>query len=167
MSESAARSHTVTWNDPAAALAAARGLSGMEYVLAMRSGELPAPPIASTMALRFEDVKPGHIVFRGRAFEYHYNPMGVVHGGFASTLLDSALGFATLTLVPKGSFFTTVDLHVNFVRPIHADLGELRASADVLSPGKKIITSFARLEDENGKLYAHANSTCMVLPWPA
>ena len=94
-------------------------------------------------------------------------PMGQVHGGFASTLLDSALGCATMTLLPKGMMFTTLDLHVNFVRPLSLEVGELRCIADVIHGGKRVVTSFGRVEDLSGKLYAHANSTCMVLPWPA
>lgn len=160
------KSHTLQWHGLEQNLAAAREMSGIEYLRAMSDGRLPGPPIFSTMDVRFESIDPGHLVFRGRPFEFHYNPMGIVHGGFASTLLDSALGCATMTLLPKGSIFTTVDLHVNFTRPLGVETGELRAIGDVINPGRKIITSFARLEDLNGKLYAHANATCMVLPWP-
>ena len=163
---SGVQAQTITWEDPARGVSAARTMSGIEYLRAMSEGSLPAPPIASLMDMRFETIEPGHLVFRGRPFGFHYNPMGQVHGGFASTLLDSALGCATLTLLPKGMIFTTLDLHVNFVRPLSLEVGELRCTADVIHGGKRVVTSFGRVEDLSGKLYAHANSTCMVLPWP-
>lgn len=159
-------SHTLQWHGLDENLKAARGMSGIEYLRAMSEGRLSGPPIGSTMDLRFETIDPGHLVFRGRPFDFHHNPLGIVHGGFAATLLDSALGCATLTLLPQGSIFTTVDLHVNFTRPISVDTGDLLATADVVNAGRKIITAFAKLEGLDGKLYAHANSTCMVLPWP-
>ena len=158
--------HTLEWEDSARGLRAARTMTGIEYLRAMQDGTLPGPPIAATMDMRFEVVEPGHVVFAGRPFGFHYNPMGGVHGGFASTLLDSALGCATMTLLPKGMMFTTLDLHVNFVRPLSVEAGELRCTGDVIHGGKRIVTSFGRVEDGSGKLYAHANATCMVLPWP-
>lgn len=160
------RTHTVRWDDPAPGLRAARTMSGIEYLVAMQDGTLPAPPIASLVDMRFESVERGRIVMRGSVFEYHFNPIGIVHGGFASTLLDTVLGLATLSLLPRGIIFTTLDLHVNFVRPLTLGVGELRCTGDIVHGGKRVVTSFGRLEDLNGKLYAHANSTCMVMPWP-
>ena len=159
-------SQTLTWEDSARGVRAARTMSGIEYLRAMKDGVLPGPPIASLMDMHFDTIEPGHVVFRGRPFGFHYNPMGQVHGGFASTLLDSALGCATMSLLPKGMMFTTLDLHVNFVRPLSLEIGELRCIGDVIHGGKRVVTSFGRVEDAGGKLYAHANSTCMVLPWP-
>lgn len=160
------RTHTLNWGDPWTGPKAARSMSGIEYLRAISAGTLPGPPIASTMDLQFETIERGHLVFRGRPFEFHFNPMGQVHGGFASTMLDSALGCVTMTLLPKGMVFTTLDLHVNFVRPLSLEAGELRCIADVVHGGRRIVTSFGRIEDAGGKLYAHANSTCMVMPWP-
>ena len=160
------RSHTLTWEDPTVGPRAARTMSGIEYLRAMHSGELPGPPIASVIDLRFEVIEAGHVVLRGRPSEFHYNPMGVVHGGFAGTLLDSALGIATLSTLPQGLMFTTLDLHVNFVRALGLEAGDLRCIGDVVHGGKRIVTSFGRLEGLDGKLYAHASATCMVLPWP-
>ncbi|MDP9017671.1 MAG: PaaI family thioesterase [Candidatus Eremiobacteraeota bacterium] len=160
------RSHTIRWGDPTAGPKAARNMTGIEYLRAMKDGTVPGPPIASLMDLRFEAIEPGHLVFTGRPFEFHFNPMGQVHGGFASTLLDSALGCVTMTLLPKGMIFTTLDLHVNFVRPLTLEVGELRCIGDVVHGGRRVVTSFGRIEDRGGKLYAHANSTCMVIPWP-
>ena len=160
------RSHTITWGDPFAGPGIARTMSGIEYLRAMSLGVAPAPPIASLIALAFESIDLGRVVMLGRPAEYHYNPLGIIHGGFASTLLDSALGLVTLSILPKGMMFTTLDLHVNFARPIHVDTGEMRCTGEVVHGGKRVVTSFGRLEDKNGKLYAHANATCMVLPWP-
>ena len=141
-------------------------MSGIEYIRAMHEEAVPGPPIASTMNLRFELIEPGHLILRARPFEFHYNPMGQIHGGFASTVLDSALGLVTLSTLPKGQIFTTLDLHVNFVRPLSTEVGELVCTGDVIHGGKRVITSFGKLEDGAGKLYAHATSTCMVLEWP-
>lgn len=157
---------TLNWGDPTIGPRAARTMSGIEYLRAMSSGALPGPPIASTIDMQFETIERGHLVLRGRPFGFHINPMGQVHGGFASTMLDSGLGCVTLSLLPKGMVFTTLDLHVNFVRPISLEAGELRCIADVVHGGRRIVTSFGRIEDADGKLYAHANSTCMVMPWP-
>lgn len=160
------RTQTLEWGDPGIGPSAAREMSGIEYIRAMHEEKVPGPPIAATMDLRFEVIEAGHLVLLARPFEFHYNPMGQIHGGFASTVLDSALGLVTLSTLPKGKIFTTLDLHVNFVRALSTEVGELVATGDVIHGGKRIITSYGKLEDRVGKLYAHATSTCMVLDWP-
>ncbi|GAC1658745.1 MAG: PaaI family thioesterase [Vulcanimicrobiaceae bacterium] len=160
------RTHTISWDDPAVGPQQARGLTGIEYVRAMAAGTLPAPPIAALIDLRFEAIEKGHLVLRGRPSEFHLNPMGIIHGGFASTLLDSVLGLVTLTILPKGIIFTTLDLHVNFVRPLSVAVGDLLCTGDVVHGGKRVVTSFGRIEDGSAKLYAHASATCMAMPWP-
>ena len=156
-------SHKLEWTDPA--LAAARGMTGLEYLRAMQAGELPSPPIGSVLELRFEECERGRFAFAGTARRFFGNPMGVVHGGFAAALLDSAMGCATLTLCDAGTIFTTLELHVNYVRPLPFD-EEVVARAEILHAGKRIVTSNARVEDRRGKLYAHGSSTCMLLAWP-
>ncbi len=114
------------------------------------------------MDYRLVEVEPGHAVFEATPGEQHYNPIGVVHGGLAMTLLDSAMGCAVQTQMPAGGGYTTLEAKTNLVRAVTSDTGKLRAIGKVLHLGKRIATAEARLEDAAGKLYAHATTTCMV-----
>jgi uncharacterized protein (TIGR00369 family) len=158
-----ARTLTVEWNDPAALAAAGRSMSGIDFLRAMRDGKLPPPPIAQLMGFRLTEVEPGHAVFECVAGEQHYNPIGVVHGGLAMTLLDSAMGCCVHTRMPAGSGYTTLEAKTNLVRAISDKSGRLRAIGKLVHLGSRIATAEGRLEDAAGKLYAHATTTCMVL----
>jgi uncharacterized protein (TIGR00369 family) len=94
--------------------------------------------------------------------EHHYNSIEVVHGGLAATLLDSALGCAVSSLLSAGMGYTTVELHVNFIRPLTSNTGKIRCEAEPIHVGRNIGTAQGRLVDEKGKLYAHAPATCMI-----
>lgn len=158
----AERTRTVTWDDPMTGAMAARNLSGLEYLRAMIRGEYPKPPIAVLLNFALVEVDEGRAVFESETAEYHYNPIGVVHGGLAATLLDSALGCAVSSTLPAGMGYTTVELHVNFVRALTATTGKIRCEAEIVHAGRTIGTAQARLIDENGKLYAHATTTCLI-----
>src|SRR5258708_6454497 len=121
-----ARTRTVTWEDPAPGLAAAVAMSGLEYIRAIFDGRLPPPPIAVTMWFVGAEADEGKAVFFGQPGEFLYNPIGVVHGGFAMTLLDSALGCAVHTTLARGERYTTLETKVNFVRPIVMATGRVR-----------------------------------------
>jgi uncharacterized protein (TIGR00369 family) len=162
MSDNNNRTRTFTWDDPMTIAAGAMGVSGMDFMNRMIAGQIPMPPIAKTMDYTLESVEQGRAVFAGIPAEFHYNPIGVVHGGWASTLLDSALGCAVHSMMPAGSAYTTIELHVNFVRAITVQTGKVRAIAEVLHAGRRMATAEARLVDENDKLLAHATTTCMV-----
>jgi uncharacterized protein (TIGR00369 family) len=157
------RTLEVRWEDPMALAEAARAMSGMDFLRAMRDGKVPHPPICALMNYRLVEVEPGHAVFEGTPTEQHYNPIGVVHGGLAMTLLDSAMGCAVHTQMPAGGGYTTLEAKTNLVRAITSDTGKLRAIGKVVHLGKRIATAEARLEDAAGKLYAHATTTCIVL----
>jgi uncharacterized protein (TIGR00369 family) len=157
------RSLTVEWSDPAALAAAGRSMSGLEFLRAIRDGRLPQPPIAQLLGFRLAEVEPGRAVFEIVPGEQHYNPIGVVHGGVAMTLLDSAMGCCVQTSLPPGSAYTTLEAKTNLVRAITKDTGALRAIGKVVHVGNRIATAEARLEDAGGKLYAHASTTCIVL----
>jgi len=131
---------------------------------ALRDGSIPPPPIAVTMGFRPIEIEEGRVAFAGDPGEEHYNPIGVVHGGWASTLLDSALGCAVHTTFPQGAAYTTLTLEAKFVRPITRDTGRVRAEAEVVHRGRRQATAEARLVAEaDGKLLAHGTSTCMVI----
>jgi uncharacterized protein (TIGR00369 family) len=158
------RRRELVWQDPLPSAARGAELTGLDYMRALIAGEIPPPPIAVTMNFTPVEVEDGHAVFEGHPREEHYNPIGVVHGGYASTLLDSALGCAVHTTLPLGSAYTTLSLEVKMVRPITRDTGAVRAVADVIHRGRRQQTAEAKLYAvDSGKLLAHGTSTCMIL----
>lgn len=164
MSNNNHRTLTVTWDDPMVYLQQARNMSGLEIMQAMIAGQFPPPPIARLMDFNLIEVAEGRAVFVGEPAEYHYNPIGVVHGGLISTLLDSALGCAVHTTLPAAVLYTTLELHVNFVRPLTKDTGLVRCEAQVLHTGRRMATAEAKVIDAGGKLYGHGTTTCMIFP---
>jgi uncharacterized protein (TIGR00369 family) len=158
-----ARTRTFTWEDPKALAEAARGLTGLEFLKRVASGELPPPPIGALMSFGLGELEEGRAVFTARPAEYHYNPIGVVHGGLAATLLDSAMGCAVHTTLPAGAGYTTLEIKVNYVRALTAETGEVRCEARVIHVGGRTATAEGKVLDAAGKLYAHATTTCIIL----
>ena len=156
------RTRTVTWEDPRALAEAGRGLSGLEYLQKIIAGELPRPPISSLMNFGLTELSEGRAVFTVEPAEYHYNPIGVVHDGLAATLLDSAMGCAVHSMLPAGVGYTTLEIKVNYIRPITAETGGVRCEAKVIYVGGRTATAEGRVLDESGKLYAHATTTCII-----
>jgi uncharacterized protein (TIGR00369 family) len=158
------RTREITWQDPVPTAAKGLEMSGIDYIGAIVAGEVPPPPIAVTMNFAPIEFDEGHAVFEGEPGEEHYNPIGVVHGGYASTLLDSAMGCAVHTTLAKGTAYTTLTIEIKYVRPITRDTGVVRAEAEVLHRGRRQATAEARLVAvETGKLLAHGTSTCMIM----
>ena len=162
-----ARTLTVRWPDPGALATAVRGRSGLEALRAMVRGELPPPPIAELLRMRLVEVEPSRAVFEFPPSEYEYSPLGTVHGGILTVLLDSAMGCAFHTTLPEGVSYTTLELKVNFVRPVTVASGPLRAEGRVVHAGRTVGTAEARLVDANGQLYAHATCTMITRRPPA
>ena len=156
------RTRTITWEDPRDLANAAVGLSGMEYLQKMVAGELPPPPIGSLMNFRLAELSEGHAVFLVEPAEYHYNPIGVVHGGIAATLMDSAMGCAVHSTLPAGATYTTLEIKVNYIRPMLAETGEVRCEANVIHVGRRTATAEGKVVDAKGKLYAHGTTTCII-----
>ena len=136
--------------------------SGLELLQCMLRGELPYPHIADTLDFTLMAVGAGTATFQGTPQLKHYNPMGTVHGGWYATLLDSALGCAVQSALPAGRGYTTVELGMNIVRAASHQTGPLRAIATVLHSGRQLATAEARIVAVDGKLYAHATTTCLV-----
>lgn len=157
------RSLTIQWEDPQAAFASGKGLTGLEYMQRLIAGTVPPPPIAQLMGFRLASVARGEAVFECAPAEQHYNPIGVVHGGLALTLMDSAMGCAIHTSLPAGINYTTLEVKVNLVRALNKDTGLVRCTGRVVHSGKRIATAEGRLEDAAGKLYAHGTTTCIIL----
>jgi uncharacterized protein (TIGR00369 family) len=157
------RTRTITWEDPLLSARAGASLSGIDYLRAIANGKIPPPPIALLLGFDIEEVEEGRVVFTAETGEHLYNPIGVVHGGVAATLLDSAMGCAVHSLLPQGRGYTTLEIKVNLVRAIRRESGRLRAVGSVVHMGGKIATAEARLLDGEGRLCAHATTTCILL----
>ena len=151
------------WDKPGlATLEMVAGKSGLEIMQGMLDGEIPFPHISETLDFSLVEVGPGKAVFQGTPQLKHYNPLGTVHGGWYATLLDSALGCAVHTMLSAGQGYTTAELSVNIVRAASDKTGPLRAIGTVIHCGRQLATAEARIVGPDGKLYAHATTTCLV-----
>jgi uncharacterized protein (TIGR00369 family) len=138
------------------------GMSGLEMLRAIVDGRLPAAPIARTLDFSIVLVEPGRVAFQGRPGPAHYNPLGTVHGGWFATLLDSCVGCAVHSMLPAGKSYTTAELKINIVRPLTDKVPLVRAEGTVIHLGGRMGTAEGRLTGPDGKLYAHASTTCFV-----
>jgi uncharacterized protein (TIGR00369 family) len=141
------------------------GLSGMGVLEAIFAGELPAPPMVETMDIVPIRMVPGLAVVQGRTLRRHYNPLGSVQGGWLATLLDSAVGCAVHSTLPGGKGYTTLELKVNFVRPLTDSVPLVRAEGKVIHTGSQVATAVGRVVGPDGKLYAHATTTCLLVEY--
>lgn len=141
-----------------------RSYDGLDFLRAMIAGTIPQAPIGETLGFHLIEVDPGRAVFEGTPELRHYNPIGTVHGGFAATLLDSALGCAVFSTIKKGETWTTLELKFNMVRRLTKDTGPVRAEGRIVHRGRTVATSEGDVRDAAGKLYAHATTTCMIFP---
>jgi uncharacterized protein (TIGR00369 family) len=156
------RTRSVTWLDPALGVEAGTTLSGLEYLRAMSRGEAPPPPLALLMGFTLDEIEEGRVVMSVVPAEFHYNPMGVVHGGLAATLFDSSLGCAVQSMLPPAHAAPTVQLQINYIRPITIATGKVNCSGEIIHLGKRSATAEGRLTDSSGKLYAHATGTFVI-----
>jgi uncharacterized protein (TIGR00369 family) len=156
------RRREYSWHDPALSAAVARDMDGMTFFAELLAGRLPPPPIAATMGFDLVSVEPGRVVFDLTPGEFHYNPIGSVHGGVYATLCDSACGCAVHSLLPAGAFYTSLDLATRFIRPVTANTGRLVCEGTVAHFGSRTALAHARLTGPGGKLYAEATSNCLI-----
>ncbi|MGN9777240.1 PaaI family thioesterase [Micromonospora sp. H33] len=164
MTQTQDRSRTFSWSDPGINAAQLGRRSGLDLLRAMIAGELAAPPIMHLVDMARMEAEEGWVAVELVPQEFHYNPLGTVHGGVISTLLDTAAACAVHTTLPAGVGYTSLDLNVKFLRPVTVDSGTLRCEGTVLQRGRRTALAEARLTDTKGRLIAHATSTCLLFP---
>jgi uncharacterized protein (TIGR00369 family) len=142
------------------------GMAGIVFVRAIFAGQLPSPPIMQTIAPYDSVAEPGVIVMHSVPQLRHYNPIGSVHGGYAATLLDSAMGLAVHSMLPAGTGYTTLEFKVSFIKAMTDKTGPVRTEGRTLNVGRRAATAEARITDQNGRLLAHATTTCLVFEIP-
>ena len=161
------RTRTTQWDDPMAGARRGMGMSGLEYMRAILAGEIPPPPIASSLDFTLAEVEEGRAVFILTPAEFHYNPIGVVHGGLVCTLLDTVAGCAVHTTLPQGFGYTSIELKVNYLRAVHATSGPLTAIGRVVKPGRRVAFAEGEVLDAQGRTVATASSSLLVFPLPS
>jgi uncharacterized protein (TIGR00369 family) len=141
-------------------------MAGIDFVRAIFDGKLPAPPIMQTVEPFDSTAEPGVVVMHSVPGFRHYNPIGSVHGGYAATLLDSAMGLAVHSMLPAGTGYTTLEFKISFIRGMTRDTGAVRTEGRTLNVGRRTATAEARITDSKGRLLAHATTTCLVFEIP-
>jgi uncharacterized protein (TIGR00369 family) len=157
------RNRIYDWEDPALLATLANKLTGLEFLEKMIAAELPFPPLLHTLDFKLSSIQPGRAEFTFQPQEFHFNPLGSVHGGVITAVLDSAMGCTLHSVLPLGIGYTTIDIKVNFLKSISIKTGLMRATGAIINQGNRTALLEARLIDENDKLYAFATSTCMIL----
>lgn len=137
-------------------------VSGLEFLRSIGDGVRPMPPMAGIIPVRPIEVEFGRIVFEGLPDASFYNTLGTVHGGYAATLLDTAMGCAVHSTLPAGRGYTTLELKTNFVRPMTDATGHVRVEGKIIHSGGRVATAEGFLRDAEGRLIAHGTTTCMV-----
>jgi len=160
--EPIARERTHTWTDPAATAAATRDVDGLTFLRELAAGAIPPAPIATTLGMTLEEVAEGRVVFGLEPAEFHYNPIGSVHGGVFATLLDSAAGCAVHSTLPAGVGYTSVDLNVKFLRGITTGTGRVTCEGRVVHRGRRMVLAESTLKDVHNRPLATATSSCLV-----
>jgi len=156
------RSRVITWDDPKANALKGMSLSGIDYLNAMFSGELPPPPILKLFGFSGGTVAPGLVTMVLPIGEYLYNPIGSVHGGAAATMLDTVMGCAVHSLLKQGQAYATLEIKINYLRPMTDALDEVTAEGRIINLGRKAAFAEGKIFDAAGKVYATGSTTCAV-----
>ena len=141
-----------------------RSGTGLEYLQRIARGEIPGVPIGDTLGFRLVEVEKGRVALLGNPDQRSYNLIGSVHGGWAATILDSALALSTLSTLEADQAFTTVDIRINYLRPLTVETGEVRAEGRVIQGGRRLAYCEAKLTDRAGKVICHGTGSCLILP---
>lgn len=158
------RKKLISWDDPAPGVVAMPGMSGLEYLHSMMGKKLPPPPMGQLLNMTLVHAAQGTATFTCHPDESHYNPIGTVHGGLVCTLLDSALGCAVQTTLPKGLGYTSIEIKVSYLRSVRADSGPLTCVGTVSKAGNRVAFADGTVTDANGKLVATATGSLLVFP---
>ena len=137
-------------------------MTGLEWMRRVAAGDVEAGPFTRLLGMRISEVEEGRVVFTANVQPEHENGIGIAHGGFAATLLDSAMGCAVNTVMPAGKIFTTLEMKINYTKAIRRDTGTLTCTATVIHAGNRTATAEGRIVDVGGTLYAHGTITCIV-----
>lgn len=157
------RKRTIVWDDPQINKRdAMSAISGLDYLRNIRDGKISPPPAAKLIGYQLKDVDYGFAAFELHPGEHHYNPFATVHGGILSTLLDTAMTAAVLTTLPQNITCSTVEIKVNFIKPVTAESKLVRCEAKIIHSGRKLATVEGRIKGGNDELYAHGVSTCLI-----
>ncbi len=156
------RERTITWEDPQKSMRDASAISGLDYLKSIIDEIISPPPVASLVGYKISEVDNGFAVFELKPQEFHYNPFSTVHGGILTTLLDTTMTASVLSTLSIGVSCSTVELKVNFIRPVSSKTELLRCEARPVHVGKNLATVEGKLKDSNGKLFAHGVSTCSI-----
>lgn len=156
------RTRTFTWDDPKPGAAASQKMAGLDYLNAMISGKMSAPPIMQLMNINMISAEPGKVVMALPIDEYHYNPIGSIHGGVAATILDSVMGCSIHSTLPAGRVYSTLEIKINYLRPMSDALGTVTAHGWVVNVGRKAAFAEGKIIDAAGKIYATGSTTCAV-----
>ncbi len=160
------RTRTYSWSDPAEHAGLIGKRTGLELLRAMAAGELPPPPVMHLIDMAGMEVEEGSVTVFLVPREFHYNPLGSVHGGVLSTLLDTAAACSVHTTLPVGVGYTSQDLNVKFLRPVTVASGRISCTGTVLQRGRRTALAEARMTDGKGRLVAHATSSCLIFEGP-
>ncbi len=160
------RERTVAWSDPRLVAEIGRGMAGLDLLRGLLDGTVPPPPFAELVGVSIAEVEEGRVVMRMIPAEYHYNPLGSVHGGILATLLDSVMGCAVHSTLPKGRGYTSLEIKVNYVRAVTGESGELSAEGRMVHGGRRSAVAEGRVVDAKGRLCATASTTCLVFDLP-
>jgi uncharacterized protein (TIGR00369 family) len=159
----APRNKSFEWVDPLATAEQVVGMSGLEYMHAVRDGSAPWPPMGVLMNFEMAEAERGRVVITCTPGEEHYNPLGIVHGGLLCTLLDTVIGCATHTTLEQGTGYTSIELKVSYLRPVTLDTGPLTGTGAVTKDGRRVVFAEGTVTDAEGNLVATASSSLLVL----
>ena len=160
------RERTYSWADPKLAAEASKEMAGLDLLRGLQDGTVPPAPFAALVGLTVGDVEAGRVVMHLMPEEYHYNPIGTMHGGILATLLDSVMACAVHSTLPKGRAYTSLEIKVNYVRAVTIASGELWAEGRLVHGGRRSAVAEGKVLDARGRLCATASTTCMVFDLP-
>jgi uncharacterized protein (TIGR00369 family) len=164
MQDGVKRERAFTWDNPLDGAAKAMQMAGLEYLNAMMVGSIPFPPLMRALDFAVDSIEKGSVTFAFTPQEFHYNPIGSVHGGVITAILDSAMGCSIHSLLPAGTGYTTLEIKVNFLKAVSVKSGLLKATGKIIHAGNRTALVEAQLTGSDGAVYAHAVSTCLIMP---